>query len=74
MAVCRRARQSPERVREGVTLAERAVALDAGNGGIWNTLALAHYRAGDWPGASSAIEHRCGYAAGAMPTIGRSSP
>jgi len=49
-------RRSPERVREAVTLAERAVALDSGNGDIWNTLALARYRAGDWPGASSAIE------------------
>jgi tetratricopeptide (TPR) repeat protein len=48
--------RSPDQVREAVTLAERAVVLDPENGNIWNTLALARYRAGDWPGASSAIE------------------
>jgi serine/threonine protein kinase/tetratricopeptide (TPR) repeat protein len=48
--------RSPEQIREAVILAERAVALAPEDGRIWNTLALARYRAGDWPGASSATE------------------
>jgi tetratricopeptide (TPR) repeat protein len=48
--------RKPEQIREAVTLSERAVELDPENGNIWNTLALARYRAGDWSGASSAIE------------------
>ncbi len=48
--------RSSEKTREAVALAERAVELDPNNGSIWNTVALARYRVGDWPGASSAIE------------------
>ncbi len=48
--------RSQEQIRESVTLGERAVALEPQNGGLWNTLALARYRANDWPGADSAIE------------------
>src|SRR5262249_21951045 len=46
--------RSPEQIREAVNLAERAVALAPEDEKIWNTLALARYRAGNWPGAASA--------------------
>ncbi len=48
--------RSSEQAREAVALAERAVELDPDDGNIWNILALARYRVGDWPWAFSAIE------------------
>ena len=47
---------SLKQILEAVTLAERAVALEPKNPDIWNTLALARFRNGDWAQASSAIE------------------
>jgi serine/threonine protein kinase/Tfp pilus assembly protein PilF len=38
-----------------VKFAEKAVALAANNGSIWNTLGVARYRAGDWKGAIEAL-------------------
>ena len=55
--ICFLRSRSPKQILESVTLAERAVALDPKNPDIWNTLALARYRNGDWTQASSAIEH-----------------
>ena len=46
----------PEQVREAVSLAGRATELQPDNASLWNTLALARYRARDWPGALAAIE------------------
>jgi tetratricopeptide (TPR) repeat protein len=56
--------RSPEQAREAVALAKRAVELDPDIGNTWCTLALARYRVGDWPGASSAIEHSMGLRGG----------
>jgi serine/threonine protein kinase/Flp pilus assembly protein TadD len=39
-----------------VELARKATALAPGNGDIWNTLGVAHYRAGEWQSAISALE------------------
>jgi tetratricopeptide (TPR) repeat protein/tRNA A-37 threonylcarbamoyl transferase component Bud32 len=39
-----------------VTLAKVAVALAANEGEWWNTLGVAHYRAGDWKAALGALE------------------
>ena len=49
-------RQRPELVREAVSLAGQATELQPDNASLWNTLALARYRARDWPGALAAIE------------------
>jgi tetratricopeptide (TPR) repeat protein len=40
-----------------VALAHRAVELDPDEGDYWNTMGVAQYRAGDWPGAIQALEH-----------------
>jgi len=48
--------RSPKQAREALALADRAAVLEPDNGNNWGTLALARYRVGDWPGASSAIE------------------
>jgi tetratricopeptide (TPR) repeat protein len=39
-----------------VGLAERAVALAPARGDLWNTLGVAHYRAGEWSEAADALE------------------
>jgi tetratricopeptide (TPR) repeat protein len=49
--------RSQKQIREAVVHAERAIELDRNNRNAWNTLALARYRAEDWPAASTAIEH-----------------
>jgi uncharacterized protein HemY len=41
---------------QAVALAQRAVRLEPHNAGYWNTLGVAHYRAGDWPSAQFALE------------------
>jgi tetratricopeptide (TPR) repeat protein len=38
-----------------VALAKKALEQDPGSGGGWSTLALAHYRAGDWKAALAAL-------------------
>jgi serine/threonine protein kinase/WD40 repeat protein/Tfp pilus assembly protein PilF len=43
-----------------VALAQRAVRLEPHNANYWNTLGVAHYRAGDWPSARSALEKSLG--------------
>jgi tetratricopeptide (TPR) repeat protein len=42
--------------RKAVELAKRAVALTPKDGNRWNTLGVAHYRAGDWKAAIAALE------------------
>jgi WD40 repeat protein/Flp pilus assembly protein TadD len=39
-----------------LALARRAVELEPEEGDYWNTLGVAQYRAGDWPGATVALE------------------
>jgi tetratricopeptide (TPR) repeat protein len=39
-----------------VQLAQKAVQLDSKNGGHWNTLGVAQYRAGNWPEAIDALQ------------------
>jgi eukaryotic-like serine/threonine-protein kinase len=39
-----------------VELARRAVELEPAQGMFWNTLGVAHYRAGDWKAASAALK------------------
>lgn len=39
-----------------VGLAKKAVELAPKQGNIWNTLGVAHYRAGDWPAARTALQ------------------
>jgi tetratricopeptide (TPR) repeat protein len=39
-----------------VALAQQAVLADPGNGGYWNTLGVAYYRAGRWEDAVAALE------------------
>jgi tetratricopeptide (TPR) repeat protein len=46
-------RQDPKRA---VDLARKAVRLAPKDGNLWNTLGMAHYRAGDWKAAIAAIE------------------
>jgi tetratricopeptide (TPR) repeat protein len=41
---------------QAVALAQRAVRLEPHNGSYWNTLGVAHYRAGGWQRARSALE------------------
>jgi tetratricopeptide (TPR) repeat protein len=43
-------------VSRAVRLARRAVELAPGSGRIWNTLGVAHYRAGEWQAAVAALE------------------
>lgn len=45
--------REPER---SVSLAKEAVDLAPEEGNVWNTLGVAHYRAGDWHSALSALE------------------
>jgi eukaryotic-like serine/threonine-protein kinase len=42
--------------KQAVVLAKKAVELAPKNGGYWNTLGVARYRAGDWKAASAALE------------------
>lgn len=42
--------------RQAVELAQRAVELNPSAGHIWNTLGVAHYRAGGWPAAIEALQ------------------
>jgi tetratricopeptide (TPR) repeat protein len=42
--------------RRAVGLAGKAVRLAPQNGGFWNTLGVARYRAGDWRGAAAALD------------------
>jgi WD40 repeat protein/serine/threonine protein kinase/tetratricopeptide (TPR) repeat protein len=44
------------RPAEAVALAKRAVGLVPLDGDYWNTLGVAHYRAGDWNAARAALE------------------
>jgi len=54
LATCREPLvRDPERA---VALASRAVQLNAGNADAWNTLGVAHYRAGDCKTAIAALE------------------
>ncbi len=49
----------PKELREpalGVKLARGAVELEPGVGTYWNTLGVAHYRAGDWNAAIAALQ------------------
>jgi serine/threonine protein kinase/tetratricopeptide (TPR) repeat protein len=42
--------------KRAVDLAQRAVALAPKDGSIWNTVGVAHYRAGDWKACLAALE------------------
>ena len=42
--------------RRAVALARKGVEIAPGDGMIWNTLGVAHYRAGDWDTAVAALE------------------
>jgi tetratricopeptide (TPR) repeat protein len=42
--------------KDAVQLAKRAVDSSPGTAYVWNTLGLAHYRAGDWKAAVAALE------------------
>jgi WD40 repeat protein/serine/threonine protein kinase/tetratricopeptide (TPR) repeat protein len=42
--------------RQAVELATKAVEKEPKNGGYWNTLGVARYRAGDWKGTVAALE------------------
>jgi tetratricopeptide (TPR) repeat protein len=51
--------QTPEELRKpalGVKLARGAVELEPEKGAYWNTLGVAHYRAGDWNAAIAALQ------------------
>jgi tetratricopeptide (TPR) repeat protein len=48
--------RNSDQAQEAVRRAERAVTLASADANTWNTLALARYRAADWPGAQLAIE------------------
>jgi serine/threonine protein kinase/Tfp pilus assembly protein PilF len=41
---------------QAVELAQKAVKISRWSGGHWNTLGVAHYRAGDWKAAVTALE------------------
>jgi tetratricopeptide (TPR) repeat protein len=41
---------------KAVELATKAITLSPGNADYWNTLAVAHYRAGDWKAAVAALD------------------
>jgi tetratricopeptide (TPR) repeat protein len=54
LATCPDAKfRDPKRAVEAAT---KAVELAAKGGGFWNTLGVAHYRAGDWKAAVAALE------------------
>jgi uncharacterized protein HemY len=42
--------------RRAVEAARKAIALVPNQGWYWNTLGVAHYRAGDWKAAAAALE------------------
>jgi tetratricopeptide (TPR) repeat protein len=46
---------APHDPARAVTLAKQAVALAPASGACWNTLGVAHYRAGDWSAAAKAL-------------------
>jgi hypothetical protein len=48
--------QEPHHVRMAVALALHAVQSEPTKGEFWNTLGVAHYRAGDWKEAVAALE------------------
>jgi serine/threonine protein kinase/tetratricopeptide (TPR) repeat protein len=54
LATC--AAPSARKPAEAVKLARKAVELAANNGSFWNTLGVAHYRAGNWQEAVAALE------------------
>jgi tetratricopeptide (TPR) repeat protein len=47
-----------------VELAHKAVKLVPSDGGVWNTLGVAEYRAGDWPAAEQALHKSMALRAG----------
>jgi serine/threonine protein kinase/WD40 repeat protein len=47
-----------------VALAQRAVRFEPHNGSYWNTLGVAHYRAGEWQSARFALEKSMRYQGG----------
>jgi tetratricopeptide (TPR) repeat protein len=54
--LCSRSNPSAEGARQAVDLAQKAVELNRNAGHIWNTLGVAHYRAGSWPAAIEALQ------------------
>ena len=46
----------PDDPSRAVKLAQEATSLAPANGAYWNTLGVAHYRAGDWKAAAAALE------------------
>ena len=46
---------APHDPTRAVALAKQAVALAPASGACWNTLGVAHYRAGDWSAAANAL-------------------
>jgi tetratricopeptide (TPR) repeat protein len=61
--MARRARSPDDSIR-AVKLAEEATSLAPANGAYWNTLGVAHYRAGDWKAAAAALERSMGLRSG----------
>ena len=51
-----RSESPPQDLIQAVALAREAVTLAPETGAYWNTLGVAHYRAGDWKGTAAAIE------------------
>ena len=49
-------RREVPRCGRAVELAKKAVELAPKQGTFWNTLGVAHYRAGDWKAAVAALE------------------
>jgi tetratricopeptide (TPR) repeat protein len=55
-ALCSRSNLSAGVARQAVELAQKAVELEPNAGHLWNTLGVAHYRAGSWPAAIEALQ------------------
>jgi tetratricopeptide (TPR) repeat protein len=52
-------RRPPARTHDAelaIQLARKTVEWEPAQAGYWNTLGVAHYRAGDWPAAAGALE------------------
>ena len=62
LATCPRAELQD--AHRSVTLAQRAVLLEAQTGEYWNTLGVAYYRAGQWTPAVDALEKSMRYQGG----------